>query len=292
MPAPRSRRRARLSALVSVALAFTGFQVFLAPRPQARRHRARHQRGLRRRRQRRRDVEERLRGAETPAPRPCRSTACRCSTAREVASTRQASATSTSSRTCSVPAGGTFLVKEADGTGGTKALPTPDCHRRPRHERHGWPDLPGGLDHPPRPERADRDRRLHVRTRASSTSWAGAPPRRPAEGVRAPATTEHHVDHPYQRRRHRQQLRRLHRWRTDSTNAAGETEPPTATALTATFPGNKTAIKDSPITSFTIGATGGTPPLSLDRERPAGRPHHLRRRGNLRHPDRQPVPSP
>ena len=31
MPAPRSRRRARLAALVSVVLAITGFQFFLAP---------------------------------------------------------------------------------------------------------------------------------------------------------------------------------------------------------------------------------------------------------------------
>ena len=31
MPAPRSRRRARIAALVSVVLAITGFQFFLAP---------------------------------------------------------------------------------------------------------------------------------------------------------------------------------------------------------------------------------------------------------------------
>ena len=33
MPAPRSRRRARLAILVSVVLAITGFQFFLAPPP-------------------------------------------------------------------------------------------------------------------------------------------------------------------------------------------------------------------------------------------------------------------
>ena len=31
MPAPRSHRRARLAAFVSVVLAITGFQLFLAP---------------------------------------------------------------------------------------------------------------------------------------------------------------------------------------------------------------------------------------------------------------------
>ena len=35
MPAPRSHRRARLAALVSVVLAFTGFQFFGAPAAQA-----------------------------------------------------------------------------------------------------------------------------------------------------------------------------------------------------------------------------------------------------------------
>ena len=41
-----------------------------------------------------------------------------------------------------VPAGDSFLVQAAAGTGGTQDLPTPDATSRLALSAHGWPDLP------------------------------------------------------------------------------------------------------------------------------------------------------
>ena len=160
----------------------------------------------------------------------------------------------------SVPAGGTFLVKEADGTGGTKALPTPDATGALAMSGTGGQIFLANSTTP-------LDPNVPTGTAGSTfnadvidfVGW-GSSSTTSFEGVRAPATTN------------TTSITRANGADTDNnsadftagaptpTNAAGETEPPTATALTATFPGNKTAIKDSPITSFTIGATGGTSP--------------------------------
>ena len=160
MPAPRSRRRARLSALVSVALAFTGFQLFAAPAAQAASGTV---------------VISEVFGGNGAANLynqdfvelhniGASSVTLTGMSVQYRAATSGSGASSGVNLTGSIPAGGYYLVGGASTAGG-HPIPTPDA-RQHGHEpvRHGRSRDPGEHDHvePPH-QRADRCRALHHR---------------------------------------------------------------------------------------------------------------------------------
>ena len=267
MPAPRSQRRARLAALVSVALAVTGLQFFAAP-PAAQANpggtalvisevyggggnsRC--------------DVHARLRRAVQPDGR-CDPVwrACRVQY-RSAASTAAATAiASVTALTGSVPAGGYYLVQTARPVAPTGSrCPTADCdrHHADRHGARGGQiclaNTTTGVDrrrwrrHGRAPTPAIIDMvgcGSNANTFETATATAGA------VGNTDVCDARNAV-----RRGHRRQRRRLqHRQRRRRPRA-----PRAGCRCPLTDPANKTGTVGSAITSFTLAATGGTPPYT------------------------------
>jgi predicted extracellular nuclease/2',3'-cyclic-nucleotide 2'-phosphodiesterase (5'-nucleotidase family) len=123
MPGPRSRRRARLAALVTVALAITGFQFLVAPAAQA------VSTGL--------VISEAYGGGGNAGStykndfielyNYSASPVSVSGMSVQYRSSNGSGAAQTTNLTGSVPAHGYYLIQEAAGTGGTTNLPTPDA---------------------------------------------------------------------------------------------------------------------------------------------------------------------
>ena len=251
MPAPRSHRRARLAALVSVVLAVTGFQFFLAP-PRAKAAAP--------------DLSSArcTAGVETPVPvQPTISSSCttpgltdqrrRLERPRAIGRHRAAaSGADIPPLTGTVPAGGYYLIQEAVVTGAGVALPTPNATGDNRDGRRRLAGFAGntttGLDP------ADGNVRHPVRRSSTSSVLQRLQLVRDGDGHRGADDTT-------------RTTRNASGTDTDNNAADFSTRgaPPTAAApaaLSLTNPGPQTGTVGVAISTLQLAASGGTSPYT------------------------------